>query len=731
MSRLLKVAMFAVAGIVALVVIGAILFTLLFDPNDFREQIAAKVKQSTGRDLVIEGDLDVSLFPWLAIDVGKTRLGNAPGFGDEPFASFEQARLSVRLLPVLLRREIQVGTAALNQLQLNLNVRRDGTKSWQDLLELSDAEPEAAETTSGRSATLDVSSIDVRDATITYSDAGKGETYRITNLSMTSGRVAGDDPVPLSGEFAFELQPMNLKGELDMETVATFDTAASTIRFDGLTIEGLIEGLAELPTTLAFDTPMIEMNTETQTMSVARVEGSIFGLDLTAEFEPFFYGGDIDANGTLQIDAFSPRSLMQRLNIEAPETADSNALGKAILDAKANVREESIDLSGLKLVLDDTTFTGSLSVPRSSRGTYRFDLAANSIDVNRYMAPPSEDSGGAAGDAESAPVEIPVDLIRPINMRGSLKLSEALLGGLKFENVVLSLNATNGKLRLHPVSATLFEGTYNGDVNINVAGDTPVISVDEKVSDVQLKPLAAAMFAQDNINGAISGAFKLTGRGDDLAKIQRSLGGNMSFELKDGAWEGTDIWYELRRARALLKGEAAPEARKPPRTEFSAVTATGVVTDGVFRNEDLLAQLPFMRLTGNGSVNMAEATVDYRLTARVLERPEFVTGATDAELDEFTEAVIPLTITGALASPKIAPDIGGMAKARVQQELESRKQELKDRVLGGLLGGKDEEEAAPADAGAAEPADAGTEPEPEEKKDLEDEVKDRLKGLFD
>jgi hypothetical protein len=129
---------------------------------------------------------------------------------------------------------------------------------------------------------------------------------------------------------------------------------------------------------------------------------------------------------------------------------------------------------------------------------------------------------------------------------------------------------------------------------------------------------------------------------------------------------------------------------------------------------------------------MAEATVDYRLTARVLERPEFVTGATDAELDEFTEAVIPLTITGALASPKIAPDIGGMAKARVKQELEGRTQELKERVLGGLLGGKDKVEAAPSDADAAEPADAGTEEPPqEEEKDLEDEVKDRLKGLFD
>jgi AsmA protein len=66
--------------------------------------------------------LELSLFPWLAIDIGETHLGNAAGFSEEPFVSFNQARLSVRIMPVLLHREVSIGTALLDGLDLNLEM---------------------------------------------------------------------------------------------------------------------------------------------------------------------------------------------------------------------------------------------------------------------------------------------------------------------------------------------------------------------------------------------------------------------------------------------------------------------------------------------------------------------------------------------------------------------------------------------------------------------------------
>jgi len=205
MGGLLKKTLFVFLGIAALLVIAAIFFVFLFDPNDYRENISAEIQRSTGRTLVIEGDLELSLFPWLAINVGKTTLGNASGFGDEPFATFEQARLSVRVLPMLLRREVAVGTATLDSFQLNLAVASNGRSNWEDLIEAGEARAEAVDAPEGSPARLNIASIDISDASVSYSDAQSGETYRLTNFNLTSGRVVRGEPIGLAGGFDLSL----------------------------------------------------------------------------------------------------------------------------------------------------------------------------------------------------------------------------------------------------------------------------------------------------------------------------------------------------------------------------------------------------------------------------------------------------------------------------------------------------------------------------------------------
>ena len=718
MGRLLKIFLYVVAAVAALILIASIVLYLVFDKDDFREQVSIEVEKITGRMLVIEGDIDISLFPWLAIDIGQTHLGNAAGFGDTPFASFERARLSVKVMPMLLRQEVAIGTASIETLQLNLEINPDGRSNWQDLIELGEAAEAAPETEPKEATKLEVGGVEIRNAAVSYNDRQAIEEYQLAAFNLTTGAIAAGEPVQLSSDFGFKLMPANISGTVEMSSEFSYDADAGVVALSDLSVEGLIEGIAEMPTTLGLNIPALSANTTAETLAPGAIEVSVAGIDLTADVEPFSYAGELTLAATIDVQPFSPRSLMQRMDIEAPVTTDANALGKVSVNAKAKVSDKSISLSDLTLVLDDTTFTGGLVVPRSANGTYRLDLAADSIDLNRYMAP--ADESAAVEDEGAPPVEIPSDLIRPLNARGSLRVTEAHLGGLKFEDVVLELNAANGDVRLHPISASFFEGTYNGDVRIDVTGDTPVLSVNETISGVQLAPLAKAMFEQENITGEINGSFKLSGRGQDLAVIQRNLNGNMSFELLDGTFEGTDVWYEMRRARSLLKQEPAPEPELPPRTRFSTVSASGVVTDGIFTNNDLVANIPFIRMTGKGSVNLPDATVDYRLNARVLERPEFAEGSSDAELDEFTEAVIPLRITGPLDSPSVKPDVGGMLKKELENEL---KRQLTDKLFGSSK--KDE---ASADGEPAGEADGQAAEEPAKEEDLEDVAK---RALFD
>lgn len=653
--------------IVGIAVVAAISLFLLFDPNDFRDDISAEVERVTGREFAIEGEIELSYFPWLAIDIGHTRLGNAQGFGDEPFASFERARLSVQLLPMLLSRKISVGTASLDALHLNLAVDRNGRGNWEDLVHASEAMAEEGGDGEAAPGSIDIASISVSNATVNYSDAQTGESYELTNLNLSTGRIAGGDPVPLSASFDFELQPSGTAGDFAIDAVIAADLHANTV------------GLSD-------------------------VEISAMGVDISADVEPFSYEGDLLPVATLNVATFAPRELMQYFGIEAPETADPDVLGEMRLDAVARVSPSAVALEDLDIVLDDTSFTGKLSIARGTSGTISVELAGDSMDLGRYMAPADESEGTGA---ESAPTEVPADLIRALNMRGRLALEEVLLGGMTFSAVSFGLNVSNDRLRLHPANATLYGGTYAGDVRIDASGDVPVMSLDERLTGIDIGSLMAAVFETDNISGTFNGGFNLTGRGADLDTIERSLGGSMRLEILDGVYGGTDVWYELRRARALLKKEAVPAREEPVQTEFSQVRMTGPVKDGVFHNDDVFAELDFMQVTGSGTVDLPSTDIDYKLTARVIDKPEFEDGATAEEQEEFKEAIIPLRVTGTAMEPSIKPDIEAMLKKEV-------KKKAREKLLEKLLG--DDE--------------AGAEDEPAKQEDDKDRLKDALRDLL-
>jgi AsmA protein len=271
---------------------------------------------------------------------------------------------------------------------------------------------------------------------------------------------------------------------------------------------------------------------------------------------------------------------------------------------------------------------------------------------------------------------------------------------------------------LNPLAAELYDGTYKGDVRIDASQDIPSISVNERLKGVNLAALAKATFDQDNISGTINGKFALSGTGRNLAAIRQDLDGNMSIELIDGAWEGTDVWHQLRTARAMFRQEPAPEPDLPARTEFTSVSATGTVTDGIFENNDLLIKLPFLQLTGNGIVDLPAAQVNYSVEARVFDRPELMAGVSDAELADFAKTVVPVKITGPLASPSVRPDIEAVFRQQVEGAIEEKTEELKNRLFEQLLGGEEKEQA-----GEIQPKDQIEEAEEE---DLEEQLIEKL-----
>jgi AsmA protein len=591
-------------------------------------------------------------------------------------ASFESASFSVRLLPAILNQEIEVGSANIESLRLNLMVDAHGGDNWSDLVPAESASE--AEPSSESGGGINANSIHISNAMIRYTDNEAGEVIVIDGMNLNVGRLRGDgSAVPISADLSFEIQPSGLGGAMTLETIVAFNVATGALRFDGLSIEGTLEGVASIPTRVTLQTDGIEVLTNEQEVTMQSIDLAALDMHIVADIQPFSYENSVNPKAVIAIDAFSPRTLMRLFDVDPPETADPSALSLVIFNATAEVTASAIELTDLVIKMDDTSFTGTMSVPSTATGAYQFDLLGDSIELDRYMEP-SADSASVSSD-DVVPIQIPVELIKPLNARGKFQMDRASLGNIVFENIDVGLNSSNGKMRIFPISSELFGGRYSGDVRIDVSGAAPVLSMSEKIAGVDLALLAKAMFDQDNVTGAIAGSFVLTGRGSDIAVIQSSLSGDMSIELRDGAFVGTDVWYELRKARALLKGEQPPKAELPAKTDFNSLRMTGVVANGVLSSDDLFAELPFMQLTGGGQINIPAGTLNLAMNARILERPEFLQNATPEELNEFTEAVIPLKITGPIASPSIRPDLEKLLKKRVEDEI---KEQLRDKLKG-------------------------------------------------
>ena len=98
MGGLLKKLFYFVIAVVALFAVATIAISLFFDPNDYRDDIVAKVKETTGRDLAIEGEISLTFFPWIGADVGAVEgeryLRTAVDVGAEGWAESSPARTS-------------------------------------------------------------------------------------------------------------------------------------------------------------------------------------------------------------------------------------------------------------------------------------------------------------------------------------------------------------------------------------------------------------------------------------------------------------------------------------------------------------------------------------------------------------------------------------------------------------------------------------------------------------
>ena len=680
MGRLFKLIGIVIGALVVLVIAIAVGVALFFDPNDYKDQITAAVADATGRELTLEGDLELSVFPTLSISLGPARLSNAEGFGERPFAEIERAALDVALLPLLGRR-IEIGEARLDGLVLNLARDAQGRNNWQDLGGRGGAPEEApADAEGGGSAPdvgLNVEVIRVTDSEVNWNDAATGSNWRLGDFNLVASNFGPGMAFPV--ETSFTVTGEALRVGVGARTLATLSLEENTYRLENLAVTLAGEGETwpggRGEARLAFAAFTANLNDESLDLDELALE--ILGVTARGSLEGRQLFSNLALDGSIAIEPFDPSALLDVFGV-AIETADPSVLKQASAEARFVYDAERIGMEEMRLALDDSELVGSVALLGES---LRFDLAVDEINVDRYLPPAAEGEDTPAEEGSIDEVDLPLDALRTLDASGRLAFGRAQFAGMTLSDASFTLSAGNGQVRLEP-AASLYGGSLAGTIVLDIQQDGARASLASELRSVDLLPLGRDLLDSEMVSGRGDLTLNLTTTGSNVGQMRRDLDGDVAFALSDGAWEGFDLWFELVRAMHVFQGEGRPDRPEGPRrTPFSSVSASGVVEDAVLTNRDLNATLPFMTVEGQGTVNLLTDALDFDLVAT------FVDGETlqsEPLMARLAGDQLPLKVGGTVVEPSVSPDFAAMvrgeAREAVQERIEEQRSEVEERV---------------------------------------------------
>jgi hypothetical protein len=126
--------------------------------------------------------------------------------------------------------------------------------------------------------------------------------------------------------------------------------------------------------------------------------------------------------------------------------------------------------------------------------------------------------------------------------------------------------------------------------------------------------------------------------------------------------------------QAKLAGQFDQSAAAEQQTDFSELSATLTIDDGLVKNDDLSMKSPLLRVSGKGTVSLPQEQVDYLITAAIVGTLEGQGGAATGELRDIP---VPIRIRGTFDNLSYTPDLETLGKRLLQ---EKGAQELKKRL---------------------------------------------------
>lgn len=377
-----------------------------------------------------------------------------------------------------------------------------------------------------------------------------------------------------------------------------------------------------------------------------------------------------------ELDLRHPGLPQQRLTLPLTGQAGLN-WGASTAETRLDTR---LDGSPVKLALEVTAFQPF---------TFKLDLDAQRLDVDRYAKPGA--TPAPSGGTASAPSPIDLSGLNALNGQATVRIGELKASGLTLNELRLGMTARQGRIDVTPINAQLYQGTLTGSASLQTAGNR--LSLRQALSNVAIAPLLKDLADNDKLEGRGNVTLDVNTRGATTQDWVRALQGTASIDLKDGAIRGINLAQVVRNAQQLLGSSRAAALNTDPsqKTDFSELSASFQISQGIATNRDLSLKAPLIRLAGEGRVNLPDQTLDYLLKPTLVATSQ---GQGGREASDLRGLTVPVRLTGPLANPNWRLELGSAVadtlRSTVQEKVEEKLQppqtdQIRDR-LRGLIG---------------------------------------------
>ena len=712
----IKRLLWLMTGLLAVVLLLVAYIMLFVNPNSFKDELQSVALDKANIALRLDGDIAWSFYPWLGLELENVGVAFA---GETEIMQFDRAEFGLAVMP-LLKQSIQVDKVRLVNLQANLVMDAQGKANWQyqgpetnqvasQTGQTSTATDVSAVETASASVDDDapfslpdihLESLQIENAKLSYRDEVSQQLITATtNVELSN--VQWDKAWPMVMDMAFkqsDLQGQNaLEGTLDLNANLTLFPSREALSLDSvvLTTEVTSDALPVSPLAAKLNVLNVAADLPQENLLIEGLAVNVLGLNLDASVEAYQVLSKPEFTATMSLGAFNGRELLQKLNVELPETADPETLKNISLDMSLEGDSRTITAQPISIVLDETTMEANAVIGLSPLN-WDIRLAGAGLDLDRYLPEPVEEeavetSGNTSGqsngtatasnkETETAEELIPMELVRSLNGHIGVLFKDIKIKNLQIDQLDLDSTQNKGLVTVAPLNATLYDGSVSADVTLDARGNVPKIDILPAVKGIQIQPLLIDFMEMDKVSGATYLTGDLHTQGNQVDTLMNSLNGDLLVDIREGALVGMNLTKSVCEGIAKVRNKTLNSDAFGEDTPFETMTFPAHIVNGVVSTPGLKIQSVGLSVTGNGEISLPNSSLDYQTNV----------GVSGSQLDDacvvnekVQQLTFPLICRGNFSDDPASlcgPDLAGFGKLFTDLAKEEIKAELAEKA---------------------------------------------------